>query len=128
MQKTYQLKSKEIKREIHKIDAENKILGRLASQIAIFLMGKNKTDYSPNIDSGDFVEVSNAAKVLLTGKKREQKLYRRHSGYPGGFKEVSFKKMIKERPGRVLQIAVSGMLPDNKLKAKRMARLKIVKS
>lgn len=124
--KTYQPTQKDIKREKHVIDAEKKILGRLASEVVKLLMGKGKPAYSPHMDSGDFVAVVNAEKIELTGKKKEQKLYRSHSGYPGGFKEVSFAKMSKEKPARIIEHAISGMLPDNRLKKDRMARLKVV--
>jgi len=125
MIKTYQPKAKEIKRGWHLINADGEILGRLGTKAAIFLMGKHKPTYSAHLDSGDFVVIVNAEKIELTGKKKEQKIYRRHSGYPGGLKEIKFAKLIKERPTRVLELAISGMLPDNKLKADRMARLKV---
>lgn len=124
--KTFQPKVKEIKRDWHLIDANGAILGRVSTQIAIFLMGKQKPSYSRHLDSGDYVVVVNAEKVKLTGKKPLQKVYRSHSGFPGGFKEVSFEKMSKEHPARIIEHAVSGMLPDNRLKKDRMARLKVV--
>lgn len=124
--KTYQPKQKEIKRGRHLIDAKNKILGRMATEVAGLLMGKHKANYSAHLDSGDFVEVINAEKVELTGRKKQQKLYRRHSGYPGGFKEIKFAQMLKEHPERIIEHAVSGMLPDNRLKKDRLARLKVV--
>src|SRR3990167_88404 len=124
--KTYQLKSKDVKRAWHLLDAKDAVLGRLSSHIAALLMGKLKVDYSPNIESGDYVVVVNAEKVKLTGKKPQQKLYRSHSGYPGGFKEVTFEKMSKEHPERIIEHAVSGMLPDNRLKKARMAMLKVI--
>lgn len=124
--KTYQPTQKEIKREWHLVNAKDGVLGRLATKIAIFLTGKHKPSYSSHMDSGDFVVVINAEKVRLTGKKEVQKVYRSHSGYPGGLKEVSFAKMSKEHPERIIDHAVRGMLPDNRLKAKRMNRLKIV--
>jgi len=124
--KTYQPTQKEVKRERHLINAKGQILGRLATQIARLLMGKHKSNYSPHMDSGDFVVVVNCEKVELTGKKKMQKLYPSHSGYPGGFKEVSFAKMLKEHPERIITHAVSGMLPGNRLKRDRMKRLKVV--
>lgn len=124
--KTYQPKQKEVKREWHLIDAKSQVLGRISSDIAKLLMGKNKTTYANYLDVGDFVVVVNAEKVKLTGNKKSQKLYRSHSGYPGGFKEVSFEKMLKEHPERIVEHAVNGMLPDNRLKNERMKRLKIV--
>jgi large subunit ribosomal protein L13 len=124
--KTYQPTQKEIKREWHLIDAKGQVLGRIATEVTKFLMGKNKSTYSPHMDSGDYVVVINAEKFVLTGNKTEQKLYRSHSGYPGGFKEVSFKKMLTDHPERIIEHAVAGMLPENRLKADRMARLKVV--
>ncbi len=120
--KTFQPKGK-IERQRHTIDAKGQVLGRLATKIANLLTGKGKVTYSANIDSGDYVEVENAKDVVLTGKKEKQKVYRRHSGYPKGFKEVSYEKMKKEQPSKILKLAVSGMLPDNRLKKNRMARL-----
>lgn len=127
MLKTYQPKQKEVKRAWHLIDAKDQILGRLASNVAIILMGKQKATYSTHMDSGDNVVIVNADKILTTGNKATQKVYQGHSGYPGGFKEVSFAKMSKEHPARILEIAISGMLPDNRLKSDRMARLHVTK-
>lgn len=124
--KTYQPSQKEVKRSWHLIDAKGAILGRMSSDVAKFLMGKHKASYSAHMDSGDFVVVVNAEKIGVTGRKATQKVYRSHSGYPGGFKEVSFAKMHKEHPQRIIEHAVSGMLPDNRLKKGRMARLKVV--
>lgn len=126
MTKTYQPTNKDIKREWHLVDADGQVLGRMASQIARLLMGKHKAAYSAHMDSGDFVVVLNAEKVKLTGKKTQQKVYRSHSGYPGGFKEVSFEKMLKEHPERIVTHAVSGMLPTNRLKKARMARFNVI--
>ena len=123
--KTYQPKAKEVKRDWHLMNAKGKILGRFSSEVAILLMGKHKANYSAHMDSGDNVVVINAEKIKVTGKKKEQKVYQGHSGYPGGFKEISFEKMSKEHPDRVLKYAISGMLPDNRLKAKRMVRLHV---
>ncbi len=123
--KTFQPK-KEVKRNWHLLDAKDKVLGRLASSVAILLMGKHKPTYSSHMDSGDYVVIINVEKVKLTGKKTSQKVYRRHSGYPGGFKEVSFSKMITEHPERVIQLAVSRMLPKNRLQDQRIERLKLV--
>ena len=107
------------------IDATNKILGRLATEIAILLRGKNKTDFAPNRDMGDFVVVKNVNKIKVTGKKFEKKIYYHHSGYLGGLKETPFKKLFEKDPGEVLKRAVFGMLPKNKLRAKQIKRLKI---
>lgn len=126
MNKTFQPKAREIKREWHLVDASGQILGRLATQVATFLMGKNKASYSANIDSGDFVVVLNSEKIEVTGKKAQTKVYRSHSGYPGGFKERKFSKVMEEHPERILEHAVSGMLPDNRLKAERLKRLNLV--
>ncbi len=123
--KTYQATSKDIKREWHLVDAKGRVLGRLASEIALLLMGKGKRKCTPNIDAGDYVVVINAKEVLLTGKKAEQKVYFKHSGYRGGAKEVRFSEIIKKFPDKVIKHAVSGMLPNNKLKAKRLRRLKV---
>lgn len=127
MAKTYQPKQKEVKRDWHLIDAKGQILGRLATNVATLLMGKQKATYSTHMDSGDNVVVINAELIKTTGRKAEQKVYRSHSGYPGGFKEVSFAKMSKEHPARVIEIAVYGMLPDNRLQSDRMARLHVTK-
>lgn len=126
MTKTYQPKAKEVKRASHTIDAKGEVLGRLATKIATLLMGKNKATYSTHMDSGDNVVVLNAEKIVVTGKKAGQKVYRSHSGYPGGFKERKFSKVMEEHPERILEHAVSGMLPDNKLKNERMKRLNVV--
>lgn len=113
-----------MKRETHTIDAANKVLGRLATQIAILLQGKDKPDFEPQRDAGDFVIVKNADKIKVTGKKEKQKKYYHHSGYLGGLKEVPFKKVFEKDPSEVLKKAVWGMLPKNKLRAKRIKRLK----
>lgn len=123
--KTYQPKAKEIIREWHLIDAQSKVLGRLASEIAQLLIGKKKKNYANNFDMGDWVVVINASKIELTGRKREQKVYYRHSGYPGNLKEIKFKKYLKDSPEKIIEIAVSGMLPRNRLHKKRMTRLKV---
>ena len=123
--KTYQPKKKEVKRVWHLIDAKGEILGRLSSRIAKLLMGKHKAGYSAHMDMGDYVVVINAKSIVVSGKKEEQKVYRSHSGYPGGYKEVKYKKMLMERPERIIELAVLGMLPGNRLKKKRIARLKV---
>ncbi len=123
--KTYQPRHKDVKRQWHLIDAKGAILGRMSTQIATYLMGKHKPDYSAHMDMGDYVVVVNAKDVELTGKKKSQKVYYGHSGYPGGFKEVSFEKMIDEHPEKVIQLAVKRMLPKNRLNSKRMVRLKV---
>jgi large subunit ribosomal protein L13 len=123
--RTYQPRIKEIKRAWHLIDAKDQVLGRLATKAATYLIGKHKADYSAHLDSGDFVVIVNAGEVELTGKKALQKKYFSHSGYPGGFKEVSFEKLFSQKPEKVIEHAVSGMLPDNRLKKTRMERLKV---
>ncbi|MBU1032365.1 MAG: 50S ribosomal protein L13 [Patescibacteria group bacterium] len=112
-----------IERKTHEIDAEGKIVGRLATQIAGLLIGKGKTDYTPNIDGGDFVKVKNADKVVFSGKKWDQKNYYRTSGRPGGLKIISVKKMREEKPNEILRNAVKYMLPKNKTQDVRMKRL-----
>jgi large subunit ribosomal protein L13 len=113
-------------RKTHNIDATNKILGRLASQIAVLLRGKHKPDFAPHKDIGDFVVVKNVDKIKFSGKKMNQKIYYHHSGYLGGLKEISLEKLFKEKPDVVLKKAVFGMLPKNKLRAKQIKRLKII--
>lgn len=116
-----------IKRENHIIDAKDQVLGRLAVQVAVLLMGKDKVGYLKNLDMGDFVTISNVGKIKITGKKIEQKQYYHHTGYLGGLKAKPLKKLITERPSEVLRLAVFGMLPKNKLRAKRMKRLRFSK-
>ena len=123
--KTYSTKKTDIRRKWHLIDAKGLILGRMASNIAQLLIGKNKVYYCSNLDCGDWVIVINAADIQVTGKKESQKKYRWHTGYPGGFRELTFKQMMDKDPAKVIQLAVSGMLPKNKLRAKRLARLRI---
>ncbi len=124
--KTFQPKAKEVVRAWHLLDAKGQVLGRLATQAAIYLMGKHKASYSTHMDSGDFVVILNAEKVEVTGKKEGQKMYQTHSGYPGGFKEKTYQQMMAVHPERILEHAVAGMLPDNRLKDERMLRLKVV--
>lgn len=123
--KTKVVKKSEIKRSWHLFDASSKPLGRLSTEIALALMGKNKPYFTPALDCGDYVVVTNAAKINITGRKREQKKYYRHSGYPGGFRETSFEEQMEKDPGKIIIHAVSGMLPKNKLKDDRIKRLKI---
>ena len=108
------------------MDAKGEILGRLATRIAVFLTGKHKVTYSTHMDMGDNVVVLNVEKIVVTGKKSLQKVYSSHSGYPGGYKERKYGKVLAEHPERILAHAVSGMIPDNRLKAPRMARLKLL--
>tara|TARA_B100000676_G_C18049293_1_gene830020 strand:- start:1710 stop:2141 length:432 start_codon:yes stop_codon:yes gene_type:complete len=123
--KTESIKSSEIVRDWYIIDAKDKTLGRLASSIAQILRGKNKVNFSPNLDMSDFIIVINADKVVLTGNKQNTKEYWRHTGYPGGQKTVSFKKMLEHKPDQVIRSAVKGMLPHNKLGRKLLNHLKV---
>ena len=123
--KTHSPKAKEIKREWHLIDAQDKILGRLATQIAQLLMGKNKPYFARHLDCGDYVVVINAKEVKVTGKKEKQKIYYHHSGYPGGLKETPLWMLREKHPERIIIHAVSGMLPKNKLRARMLERLKV---
>ncbi|MBE9478128.1 MAG: 50S ribosomal protein L13 [Chloroflexi bacterium] len=123
--KTYSVKVSEIKREWHVIDASDKILGRLATEVAKLLMGKHKPMFCRNLDVGDFVVVLNAEKVRVSGDKARQKVYYRHSGYPGGLKSVTFEKLMQTHPTRAVEYAVKGMLPHNRLGASMIKKLKV---
>lgn len=125
MQKTYNAKPGEIQRDWYVVDAEGKTLGRLATQIADKLRGKGKPQYTPHVDTGDFVVVVNAEKIHVTGQKLDQKMYHRHSGYPGGLKSRTLRVQLERRPTEVLRKAVKGMLPKNKLAARQLVKLKI---
>lgn len=122
---TNRLSVKDIKREKHVIDASGKILGRLATEVATILMGKKKPQFVPYLDTGDFVVVTNASKIRVTGKKVKDKVYVRHSGYPGGLKSETFDKMIDRRPEYIIEHAVSGMLPHNRLGRQMIKKLKV---
>jgi len=123
--KTYSVKADEIKREWYLIDAEGKTLGRLASEIAKILRGKHKPIYSPHLDCGDYVIVINAEKIRVTGRKLDQKIYYRHSGYPGGLKSITLREQLAKHPERVIKAAVKGMLPKNRLGRKMLKKLKV---
>lgn len=123
--KTIVPKKESIERRWWVVDAENVVLGRLATRVADVLRGKNKPEYTPFFDTGDFVVVINAEKIKLTGKKDMQKVYYRHSGYLGGIKETSFQKMLTDHPDRIIMHAVKGMLPNNKLNRKILKKLKV---
>jgi large subunit ribosomal protein L13 len=123
--KTYSVKAKEIKREWHVIDAADKVLGKIATEAAEWLMGKNKAMFTRNIDTGDYVVVINASKVRVTGKKLEQKMYYRHSGYPGGFRAVPLAKVLENKPEMVIEHAIKGMLPQNRLGDAMIKKLKV---
>jgi large subunit ribosomal protein L13 len=123
--KTYSQKTADVQRDWHLVDVKDEVLGRVSTQIAQKLIGKHKPTYTPHIEAGDYVVVINAAEVALTRNKADQKVYMSHSGFPGGLKEVPFKKMIAEQPEKVIQLAVINMLPKNRLRQVRMNRLKV---
>ncbi len=120
---TKPVKGAEITRRWHLIDASEKVVGRLAPEIVRYLQGKNKLDYVPYLDSGDYVVVVNAKKVTLSGKKEKTKIYTNYSGYPGGLRKISYQKMMNDNPVLVIKHAVSGMLPKNKFRSDRLERL-----
>ena len=122
---TYVAKPADIQRKWYVIDADGLTLGRLASEVAKILRGKNKPQYTPFLDTGDFVIVVNAAKVVLTGKKLDQKLYRYHTLYPGGLKEIKYRVMMQKNPEKVLELAIKGMLPKNALGRQMFRKLKV---
>lgn len=122
---TNKFSAKDIKREKHVIDASGKILGRLATDLAKILMGKNKPAFVPYLDNGDFVVVTNASQVKVTGKKMNEKTYTRHSGYPGGLRVETFDKVLAKKPGYIIEHAVKGMLPHNRLGREMIKKLKV---
>ena len=123
--KTWNAKPNELERRWYVVDADGLTLGRLATRIADTLRGKRKPEYTPHVDTGDFVVVVNAEKIAVTGKKLEQKRYYRHSGYPGGLRERTLAEQLQRRPTEVLRVAVKGMLPRNRLARAQMRKLKI---
>jgi len=123
--KTYQAKKEEVEHQWYLVDAEGKVLGRLATELAKILRGKNKPIYTPHVDTGDFVIVVNAGKVALTGKKMKDKIYYHHTGYPGGIREMSAEKLLAKKPTEMIRIAVKGMLPKNSLGRQMIQKLKI---
>jgi large subunit ribosomal protein L13 len=123
--KSYIARPHTVERKWHLIDADGQTLGRLATEIARLLRGKNKPQYTPHIDTGDFVVVVNAEKVVVTGKKAEQKVYYRHTGYPGGLKETSYEAMLERKPTEILRKAVRGMMPKTRLGRQQLKKLKI---
>ncbi len=125
MRTTFIAKKAEIERKWYVVDAEGQTLGRLASQVAAVLKGKNKPIYTPHLDTGDYVIVINADKIAVTGKKLDQKLYRRHSDYTGGFKETNLKEMMQKKPEQVIKHAVKGMLPKNTLGKDMLKKLHV---
>jgi large subunit ribosomal protein L13 len=125
MRTTYMAKPNEVERKWYVVDAKGKPLGRVASQVAAILRGKHKPQFTPHVDTGDFVIVINASEVELTGKKASKKIYYRHSGYPGGLKATTAGDMRNNRPERMIELAVKGMLPKNSLGRKQFKKLKV---
>lgn len=123
--KTFSAKAETVKRDWFVVDASGKTLGRLASEVASRLRGKHKAEYTPHVDTGDYIVVINAEKVKVTGAKATDKMYHRHTGYPGGLKSMSFEKLIEKAPERVIQSAVKGMLPRNPLGRAMFKKLKV---
>lgn len=125
--KSFMAKTDEINREWYVIDATDKVLGRLASEIATILTGKQKTIYTPHVDTGDYVIVINADKIKLTGNKLQQMNHVYHTGYPGGLKKVPYERLIEEKPERIIELTVKGMLPKSSLGRKMAKKLKVYK-
>ncbi len=125
MIKTFIAKKEDVQRDWYVIDATDKVLGRMASRIAMILQGKTKPIYTPHVDTGDFVVVTNAEKIKLTGNKMDEKVYYTHSGYPGGFKEIPIKKWMEKHPDRIVNLAVKRMLPKTKLGSAMLKKLKV---
>jgi large subunit ribosomal protein L13 len=123
--KTFSAKAHEVKRDWYVIDASDKVLGRLATEIARRLRGKHKAEYTPHVDTGDYIVVTNAEKVRVTGRKFEDKIYYNHTGFPGGIKSISFEKLQQKHPARIIERAVKGMLPRNPLGREMYRKLKI---
>ena len=123
--KTFSARAETLQRSWRVIDATDKVLGRLATEVATYLRGKHKPEYTPHVDTGDYVIILNASKVRVTGKKKTDKTYYHHSGYPGGLKSISFEKLIDKAPERVIQLAVKGMLPKNPLGRAMFGKLKV---
>lgn len=124
-QTTYMQKKADVKREWQTVDAKGRVLGQVASEIAVLLMGKHKPTYTPHIESGDYVIVTNAAEVVVTGNKAQNKIYYRYSGFPGGLRQQTFAELLAAHPERVIELAVKRMLPSNRLQKLRLARLKV---
>ncbi|WED42472.1 50S ribosomal protein L13 [Legionella cardiaca] len=123
--KTFSAKTHEVKRDWYVIDASDKVLGRLATEIARRLRGKHKAEYTPHVDTGDYIIVTNAEKVTVTGRKFKEKMYYHHSGFPGGIKSTSFDKLQQKNPVRIIELAVKGMLPKNPLGREMYRKLKV---
>ena len=125
MEKTYVTKNQDFKREWYVVDATGQTLGRLATRVARMLRGKHKPIYSPSLDVGDYVIVVNAEKIHVTGRKLDQKIYYRHTGYPGGLKEITLRNLLQRHPTRVIEHAVRGMLPKSRLGRRMLKKLKV---
>lgn len=123
--KTYSAKPKEVKRDWFLVDATDKVLGRLAAEVARRLRGKHKPEYTPHVDTGDYIVIINAEKIAVTGNKANAKVYHRHSGYPGGIKSTVYKDMLERHPTRIIEMAVKGMLPKNKLGRAMFSKLRV---
>lgn len=123
--KTYQAKKEALEHQWYLVNAEGKVLGRVASKVAKILEGKHKPTYTPHLDTGDFIVVVNAEKVSLTGKKLKDKIYYHHTGYPGGIKAVSAEKLLAKKPAEMIRMAVKGMLPKNSLGRQMLRKLKV---
>lgn len=123
--KTYSAKPETVKRDWYVVDADGKTLGRLSSDIASRLRGKHKPEYTPHVDTGDYIVVINAEKVHVTGKKATDKMYHSHTGYPGGLNSISFEKLVEKKPEKVIELAVKGMLPKNPLGRAMYSKLKV---
>jgi large subunit ribosomal protein L13 len=123
--KTYSARKEDVKHGWYLVDAADKTLGRLSTEIAIRLRGKHKAEYTPHVDTGDYIVVVNAEKVKVTGNKTAGKIYYHHTGFPGGIKSISFEKLIEKAPERVIQMAVKGMMPRNKLSRAMLGKLKV---
>ncbi len=123
--KTYSAKPQEVKREWFEIDAEGMVLGRLATKVASVLRGKHKAEYTPHVDTGDYIVITNAEKIKVTGNKFNDKMYYHHTGHPGGIKSMSFKKLQDKNPVKIIELAVKGMLPKNPLGREMYRKLKV---
>jgi len=126
--RTYSTKAKDIKRDWHLFDAQDKILGRFSTQVAQLLIGKTKPYFTPHLDCGDYVVVINSDHIKVTGRKAQQKTYYHHSNYPGGLKSITFEKQLQKDSRKIIQLAVKNMLPKNKLRSPRLKRLKVFKA
>ena len=123
--KSYNVRAKDIQRKWYVVDATDKVLGRLASEVAAILRGKNKPIFTPNLDTGDYVIVINADKIRVTGDKNKKKIYKRHTGYPGGLRTTTFEELLERRPERAIELAVKGMLPRNRLGRDMYRKLRV---